>query len=141
MSEENVEIVRAAYAAFNRRDFKAVSEFLHPELEWHPYLGAVEGSIYRGRDAVVKMWSDLDDSFGGSLRVEPVEVIDRGEQIIVVIDAHGTGSGSGAEVRQSWAQVATLRDGLIWHVEPYPDRLSALEAAGLSGRRSRRGRR
>jgi SnoaL-like domain len=74
--------VRAAYAAFNRRDFEAVSEFLHPELEWHPYLGAVEGSIHRGRDAVVKMWPDLDDSLGGSMRVAPLEVIDCGAQVI-----------------------------------------------------------
>jgi ketosteroid isomerase-like protein len=97
------------------------------------YLGAVEGSIYRGRDAVVKMWSDLDDSFGGSLRVEPSEVIDCGQQVIVVIEARatGSGSGSGAEVHQSWVQLATIRDGLICHVEPYPDRSSALEAAGL----------
>jgi uncharacterized protein len=131
MSEDNVELVRAAYAAFNRRDFEAVSEFLHPELEWHPYLGAVEGSIYRGRDAVVKMWSDLDDSFGGTLRVEPSEVIDCGEQIVVVIEARATGSGSGAEVHQSWVQLATIRDGLICHVEPYPDRSSAFKAAGL----------
>jgi ketosteroid isomerase-like protein len=133
MCEENVELVRAAYAAFNRRDFEAVREFLDPDLEWHPYLGVIEGSIYRGRDAVVKMWSDLDDSFGGSLRVEPSELIDCGEQVVVVIQARATGSGSGAEVHQSWAQVATIRDGLICHVEPYPDRSSALEAAGLSG--------
>ena len=132
MSQENLEILRAAYAAFNRRDFEGVSEFLHPDIEWHPFLGVVERSVYQGRNAVVKMWSDLDDTFGGSLRVEPVEVIDCGEQIVAVVEARGTGSGSGAEVHQSWAQVATIRDGLICHVKPFPDRSSALEAAGLS---------
>jgi ketosteroid isomerase-like protein len=133
MSQENVELVRVAYAAFNRRDFDAIGEVLHPDLEWHPYLGAVEGSIYRGRNAVLEMWSDLDDSFGGTLRVELLEVIDCGEQVVAVIEGRGTGSGSGADVRQRWAQVATIRDGAVFRVRAYPDRASALEAAGLSG--------
>jgi ketosteroid isomerase-like protein len=48
-----------------------------------------------------------------------------------VIEARATGGGSGAEVRQSWVQLATIRDGLICHVEPYPDRSAALEGAAL----------
>jgi ketosteroid isomerase-like protein len=129
VAQQEVEIVRAAYAAFNRRDFKAVSAVLHPEVEWHPYLGAVEGNLYRGRDAILSMWSDLDESFGGTLRMEVLELIDRGEKIVAVIEARATGSGSGAEVRQRWVQVATMRDGLVFRVQPYPDRDSALEAA------------
>jgi uncharacterized protein len=131
MSQENVELVRSAYAAFNRGDFDAVARFFHPEVEWHPYLGVVEGNLYRGRDAILKMWMGLEESFGGSLRIELLEVLDRGEQVVAVIEARGMGSGSGAEVRQRWAQLARVRDGLVVRVEAYPDREAALEAAGL----------
>jgi uncharacterized protein len=133
MSEGNVGVVRAAYAAFDRGDFEAVRALLHPDVEWQPYLGVVEGSVHRGRDAIMKMWKSLQESFGGTFEVDVLELIDRGERVVVVVDARARGSGSGAEVRQSWAQVATIRDGLIVHVEPYPDRDAALEAAGPTG--------
>jgi uncharacterized protein len=129
MSEENVEVIRAAYEAFNRRDFEAVRTLLHPEVEWQPYLGVVEGSSHRGPDALLKMWSSIDESFGGTFRADVRELIDCGEQVVIVLEARGRGSGSGAEVRQNWAQVATIREGLVFRVEPYPDRDAALEAA------------
>ena len=132
MSQENVEVVRSAYRAVNRGDFEAVAAVLHPEVEWHPYLGALEGKIYRGPDAIRTMWSTLGESFGGTLQVEVRELIDCGEQVVVVVEARGTGSGSGAEVEQRWAQLVTMRDGLVGRVDPFPDRGAALEAAGLS---------
>ena len=104
-----------------------------PDVEWHPYLGAVEGSIYRGRAALLQMWKELNENLGGSLSFEVKELIDGGDRIISVIEAHGVGTASGAEVHQSWAQVISLRDGLVYRVEPYPDKAAALEAAGLRG--------
>jgi hypothetical protein len=49
-----------------------------------------------------------------------------------LIEARGTGGSSGVEVRQRWARVATIHDGLIVRVEPDPDMDAALEATGLS---------
>jgi ketosteroid isomerase-like protein len=130
MSQENVERIRDAYAAFNRSDFEGVGRAFHPDAEWRPYLGIVEGSVHRGRDAILKMWQGLQESFGGTFRTDVLELVDCGDQVVIVVEAHARGSGSGAEVRQSWAQLATLEDGLIVRVEPYPDRAAALAAAG-----------
>ena len=55
MSQENVEVVRSAYAAFNRSDFDAVAAALHPDVEWHPYLGGLERTVYRGPGAIRTM--------------------------------------------------------------------------------------
>jgi ketosteroid isomerase-like protein len=132
MSEENMEVVRAAYAGVNRGDADAVAGALHPEVEWQAYLSALEGKIYRGPTAILTMWSTLDEGFGGTLFVEVHELIDSGEQVEAVVDARATGSGSGAKVEQRWAQLVTMRDGLIFRVEPFPSRAAALEAAGLS---------
>ena len=109
---------------------------LHPEVEWHPYLGGLERSVYRGQDAIRAMWSSIQEGFGQ----EPSgsgfypEVVDcGGEQVVVVIEARGTGSGSGAEVQQRWAQLVTVRDGLVFRVRALPPTaIAALEAAGLS---------
>ena len=35
MSQENVEIVRRAYEAFNRHDFDAALGEVDPNVEWH----------------------------------------------------------------------------------------------------------
>jgi ketosteroid isomerase-like protein len=129
MSEENVERIRDGYAAFNRHDYEAAVETFHPDAVWHPYLGSLESDVYRGRDAILAMWREFDKGFGGSLKVEPREYIDLGDQVAVVVEAHATGSESGAEVSQSWVQLWSLRDGLVIHVEPFPDREAALEAA------------
>ncbi len=132
MSEENVELVRDAYAAFNRGDYETALTAFHPEIEWVPYLGALQGSIYRGRQALLEMWNDINEHLGGAFRIEAREIVDRGETIVVVVEAHGTGSSSGAELRQKWAQVASLRDGLIVRVEPYSTREAALAAVARS---------
>jgi uncharacterized protein len=129
MSEENVERIKDGYAAFNRRDPEAAVESFHPDAEWYPYLGALESDVYRGRDAILGMWRQLDEGFGGTLKTEPREFIARGDQVVVVVEAHATGTESGAEVSQSWAQLVTMRDGMILRVEAFPDREAALEAA------------
>ena len=67
----------------------------------------------------------------GSLELEIEELIDAGDEVISVVRQHGRGRLSGAEVEQGFAQVWALRDGKIIRMTMYPDRESALEAAGL----------
>ena len=49
MSQENVEIVRAAFEAFNRGDIGASHEFWDPEIEWHHRSMVPEAGVYRGQ--------------------------------------------------------------------------------------------
>lgn len=130
MSQANVDLVRETYAAFNRGDYEAVAQALHPEVEWRPYLGAVEGSVYRGREAITAMWSRLEDGFGDSFHVEILELVDYGDLVLIVLEASARGSGSGVQVKHGWVQAATMRDGLVFRVEPFPDLESAREALG-----------
>ena len=65
------------------------------------------------------------------LRIEPVELIDAGEQVIGSVRLTGRGKSSGAPVELTLISVGSLRDGLIYRVRNYPDMAAALEAAGL----------
>jgi ketosteroid isomerase-like protein len=130
MSQANVDLVRKTYAAFNRGDYETVAGALHPEIEWRPYLGALEGSVYRGRDEIREMWLRLEDGFGDSFHVEIQELVDWGDRVLIVLEASAKGPGSGVEVRQSWVQAATMRDGLVFRVEPFSDLESARKALG-----------
>jgi ketosteroid isomerase-like protein len=59
MSQENVEIVRAANEAFVGGDIEAALNALDPEIEWHATVGGIdEGRVYRGRDQVVQAFAD-----------------------------------------------------------------------------------
>jgi ketosteroid isomerase-like protein len=53
MSQENVEVVRRAYAAFNRGDLDAVVANVAPDAEYVT-SGAIpgSGSVYRGREGL-----------------------------------------------------------------------------------------
>lgn len=130
MSQENVELVRQSFAAFNRSDPETAAALFHPEVEWHAYLGALGGSVHRGRKALVKMWRDLNDNLGEAFRVEALEIIDCGKDVVAVVEAQGTGTESGAQVRQRWAQLYSVRDGSVTCVKPFPNREAALRAAG-----------
>ena len=129
MSEENIEIVRRSFAAFNAGDLETAASEFHPEVEWLPYIGRLGGDVYKGRDSVVKMWSDIKDHMSG-FQIDPVEFIDCGEQVVAVIEVKGIGSLSGATVEQGWAQLYWMSDGLVRRMEPFPTREAALEAAG-----------
>jgi ketosteroid isomerase-like protein len=67
--------------------------------------------------------------------VEVEELIDAGDDVVVVARIRGQGIASGAEVRSnSFAQVARLRDGKIRRWEIYDSAQEALEAVGLRER-------
>ena len=49
MSEENVEVVRKVFDAFNRGDLDAWSGFLSPEVVWESLSLVGFRDVYRGR--------------------------------------------------------------------------------------------
>jgi len=128
LSQENVEIVRRGFAAFNEGDLETTASLFHADAEWRPYLGQLGGRVHRGRDAIVKMWSDINEHLVG-LEMEPREFIDCGEAVVVMVEAKGIGTSSGAAVDDRWAQLYSLEDGLVRSVEAFSTRESALEAA------------
>jgi ketosteroid isomerase-like protein len=50
MSQENVEVVRAGFEAYNRGDVDALLGLLDPQVEWTDQF--VEGGTFRGREGV-----------------------------------------------------------------------------------------
>ena len=52
MSQENVEIVRAAFEAWNAGDLERVIELVDPELEFVPFRSQLDGAPYVGADGM-----------------------------------------------------------------------------------------
>ena len=86
----------------------------------------------QGKDALRAYLEDWFDTFDG-FRVEPLELIDAGEdQVVAVLRFGGRAKLSGVETDQTLAILATIRSGTIARGREYATRAEALEAAGLS---------
>ncbi len=135
MSQENVEIARAAIAAWNAGDMDAVLAHFHPELVYHPRADEPDPSPHVGRDAYERLIYGFVDSFS-EVTFELLEFIDAGDHVIASTVLHvvlrGQGSASGAGVSDTYVFVYKLRDGLVVEGWEYRTKQEALEAVRLS---------
>jgi ketosteroid isomerase-like protein len=54
MSDGNVALVRRLHDLFNGRDLEGMLELLHPEVEWVPVMGRLDGIVLRhGPDTIL----------------------------------------------------------------------------------------
>ena len=134
MSEQNVEVVRRAGAAWQSGGPDAMLEFLDPEIEWRVRLDLPDAGTYRGHAEVRQLFGRFEEVLE-KMRYEPLEFIDAGELVVMPLHWWGRGRLSGAEVaeRQGETWVFTVRDGRITAVHEYRRKEDALEAAGLAG--------
>jgi ketosteroid isomerase-like protein len=131
MSQENVEIMRAAIEAFNRRDGEGFGAFLASEGEIVPVRAALEGTVYRGRNAATEYCAAVEESWE-NLTWEVEEIKDGDRWVLALGRIQGRGRGSGAAIDAKGAWLARFRDGLVTNFRTYPDRREALEAVGLA---------
>ena len=131
MSQENVEIVRVAYDAWNRGDMDAMLATLHPDVETVT-TGVFPGldRVYSGHDGFRKFWRDFRGAWE-SLSISVHELRDCGERVVVLFTFKALGR-DGLEVRRQAASVVTLEGGMTVRQENHGDWMTALEAVGLS---------
>ena len=128
MSQENVEIVKAANDAVNRGDWDAAFQDAAPgfELDFSRAVG-LERGIY-GLDQARRNWEEFAASWE-SFRVEPHEFIEVGDHVVVPGAGHMVGR-DGIEVEARVTFTWTIRDGAIERVCMFQERGEALEALG-----------
>jgi ketosteroid isomerase-like protein len=122
VAEANVEALRRGYDALNRGDLSVVLELLDPELEWHEPGDSPEAGEYRGRESFERFLRGWIESFD-DFRVEPEQVVERGDELIAVVRQRGRGRSSGVEVEIRIAHVWTVEDGraVRWSAVPRPE--------------------
>jgi ketosteroid isomerase-like protein len=129
VSEENVEIVRRAMAAYGHGDIP--EDIFDPEIEvWESaeLPGELAG---KGYDGLVRANENLLESFE-DWSAEPEKLFDLGERILVFVCFRAKGKGSGIETVTPMAWLLTVRDGRVIEWGLFGDRRRALEATGLS---------
>jgi ketosteroid isomerase-like protein len=136
MSEENVEIVRRLYRAWERGDFWAHPEAFAPDVRSARVMspeaeGAGLSGEWQGTDGLIentRLWL----SAWNDLRVQAQEFLEAGDRVVVFTRQTATAKASGIPLDREFADVWELRNGKVVDVRFYWRREDALEAAGLS---------
>jgi ketosteroid isomerase-like protein len=132
MSEENVEIVRRCFAAYDSGGWDALAEFWHPDIDWRAVEGYLDDvGLIRGPDELRQYYEQWEETFD-AVRAEIEELIEADDQVVAVLRNVGRMKDSDAEIDIRYAAVVSIRDGKIAGGREYATREQALEAAGLS---------
>ena len=139
MSEENVEIVRKAFASWGE-DEESRTAFLQaqgragriaPDAELDFSSMYPDAPVLHGVEAWIGYFRSMP--WGGSVRLEPERFFDvDDERVLVFVRVTATGEGSGIPVEIRNAYELTIRAGALVRWKVYADRAAALEATGLT---------
>lgn len=129
MSEENLEVIRAIYAAWDSGHLGR--RYMAPEVEYVNPPDALEGGTLAGADSfnsVFEVYSDVE--------IEVDELIPAGEKVVMLGSMRGRARATGLQMRRPHMQVWTLRDGKAARMQWFHTAGEALRAAGLPERGS-----
>ena len=112
MSEENVELVRQGYEAWNRGDLEWLLEHVTPDYEfWTEQLFPDTEAIYRGREGLRQFWNTLQGPWQTlSIEVERIEPIGD-DRVLALFRFHAWGR-DGVEAKKEYANLFTFENGL-----------------------------
>jgi ketosteroid isomerase-like protein len=126
----NVETLRAAIAAFNRRDTDCLETFLADDVRIVPARAAVDGTAYTGAGAGGRWCAGVDAIWEG-MTFQVDEVRDCGGSVVALGWMRGRARKSGALIEVTGGWVAHFRDGLVTSFHAHGDRAKALAAVGI----------
>src|SRR6185503_9636233 len=114
MSQENVEIVRKAiaYEYYGVGDRAEAAAIFDPDVVLNP-IDEEPSSGFDAMRADMERWASAFDG----LKVTVEEIIDAGDQVVVVAHHEGRGRASGVEVDTRFYEVYKLREGRVARVD------------------------
>jgi ketosteroid isomerase-like protein len=129
MSQENVEVVRRMYDAFDSGDADSALAYFDSGVVVDA-SHRVDGRVGHGHEELVAIlgeWMGTWEEWQ-----EEVEAIrDAGDRVVVISTQRGRGKGSGVEWENRFGMLYEIQGGKISRWTIYDDPHAALEAAGL----------
>jgi ketosteroid isomerase-like protein len=111
-------------------DVEAAVELCHPEIHFDSVLG-ISGRAYLGHEGIRQYFEDVASAWSEWM-VEVEQVTEAADgRVAIVMTMHARGKGSGAGISKRTAHIWTIRDGKLWHNEPYREPDEALRTLGL----------
>jgi ketosteroid isomerase-like protein len=127
MEPGNAEVVREIIDALNEGNVDGVLAGMDPDFEWQPLETSPAAGTYRGHEQVRGYVEDWLKTFD-IVRLDPEELSEVDDHVVVVVRGHGRGRASGVELHSRFCQVWTLRGGTAVRMKEYPTREEGLAA-------------
>jgi uncharacterized protein len=89
MSHENVDLVRSAYEAYNRRDVEGVLATFDPMIDWNVPDSLAWGGHAAGIDAVAQFFQGLLPYMGDRHQVAVDDLLDAGGRVVALVHHQG----------------------------------------------------
>ena len=113
MADSAQEIVERGIRAYNEDGVDALIEFVHPEFEMTTPPGiAAEPDTYRGRDGVRRYFESFLEIMD-EVRIEPTEIVGRGNEVLIRFNLVARGKATGIEVDQKGYGIWRIDDGML----------------------------
>jgi ketosteroid isomerase-like protein len=137
VSQEDVELVRAGFAALRDGGVDALLPFVHPEFEVStPPEFAAEPDTYRGVEGIRRYFESFYEAMD-EIRFEPREFIESRGRVIAPVTLTAQGRTTGIETHQEFVMVWTLRDRKIVRIHVFAtleEATAAVERGSLDER-------
>jgi|SRR3954468_5165038 ketosteroid isomerase-like protein len=129
--DEDIEVIRRAWAAASRSDEAEFIAYLHPDIVAVPFGATMEGETYRGPDEILGWWRNEILVTWQRFEVYPEEFERVGNRLLVTGRWKAEGIESGVELEFPATWVLELRDGKIVYWHTYTDKEQARSDVGL----------
>jgi ketosteroid isomerase-like protein len=130
MSEDNVEIVRRAFAAWDRGDYDTAASHFSSDLEIDASDRILNPAVYTGIEGARRFRSEIAEAWA-EFHVEVEDLLSAGDEVVALVRSVARGRASGVEVDSHAAWVVDVREQKVTRLRLYRDRGQALIAAGL----------
>jgi hypothetical protein len=139
MSHENVEFVRNLVSGASGMDKQSllavlpelIAQTCQPDIEWVEHLDRADRRVHHGHEGVRDSWERWLEQWG-EYGFEVEQLVDYGDEVLIVAREHARGRASGAHVSSRIYSIFTVRDGKVARYREFYDEKNALEAVGLT---------
>src|SRR5664279_1332291 len=130
MSQENEEIVRRGFDAWNAGDMDYIRHLYDPNIVMQTAPDWPEPGPYVGREAVIRFFIAARGALDSDAIEPNTDFITVADHVLVRHTWHG--QGHGPDMKLPMTLIYTLRRGKIIHLEYFWDHAEALKAVGLA---------
>jgi ketosteroid isomerase-like protein len=127
MSQENVDVVRAIFEAWNAGDL--APELYDPDVIVRNDEGWPEPGPFVGRAAVMRQYEQLRETWDADALELIGDFIDVADHVVLRVIWRGVGQGPESNIE--YTCVYTVRKGRVVYMEYFWDHAKALETLGL----------
>jgi len=129
MSQENVELVQGAIAAYFRGDEPALRAIAAPELTVTTRPDQPDVGDHRGVDGLIAFLGEWGQAWDG-YSLEVLRVRDVGDLVLATARQRGQGKRSGVPIDDEVTFAFSMRQGKIVSLQMFGGEQQALEALG-----------